>query len=39
MVATTISHYKVIEKIGQGDMGEVYKAFAIRILSLMIIMS
>ncbi len=26
MVDTTISHYKVIEKIGQGGMGEVYRA-------------
>ncbi len=25
MVSTTISHYKVIEKIGQGGMGEVYR--------------
>jgi len=26
MVGTTISHYKVIEKIGQGGMGEVFLA-------------
>ncbi len=25
MVGTTISHYKVIEKIGQGGMGEGYR--------------
>ncbi len=26
MIGTTMGHYKVIENIGQGNMGQVYRA-------------